>query len=82
MKFKFALQKVSGINPNIQILNTDLAISSLNLPYTDLSAISKSSIGVKRMKPLFSRPSDQNFIINGHFMYGMGASDFPTIGTV
>lgn len=33
------------------------------------------------MKPLFSRPSDKNFIINGHYMYGMGASDLPQIGT-
>jgi len=33
------------------------------------------------MKPLFSYPSDTLFSINGRYMFDMGASDRPQIGT-
>lgn len=54
---------------------------SLNQPFTNLSSISSSAIAVKRMRPLLSLPRDGKFVINGHYMFDMGASDNPKIGT-
>jgi hypothetical protein len=34
------------------------------------------------MRPLLSLPRDEKFVINGHYMFDMGASDNPKIGTI
>jgi hypothetical protein len=44
--------------------------------------IKESQIVLKRMRPLLSLPRDMRFVINGHYMYDMGASDNPQIGTI
>lgn len=36
---------------------------------------------MKRHRPLFSLPFDQKFMIGAHYMFEMGASDSPQIGT-
>ena len=53
-----------------------------NIKFYDLSKVSLSSIALSRMRPLISRPFDQRFVINGHYMFDMGASENPQIGTI
>lgn len=53
----------------------------LNVPFYNLANIPKSQVAVNRMRPLLSRPSDTRFLINGHYMYDMGETDNPQIGT-
>lgn len=78
IKQKFVLDDIPTENKYNDPIETD----PLPLPFTDLSIIPKQSIAVNRMRALFSRPAEKNFVINGHYMFDMGASDLPQIGTV
>lgn len=55
---------------------------ALDVPFTDLSLIPEEKIAVRRMRPLFSLPRDMRFMIGAHYMFEMGATDLPKIGTV
>jgi hypothetical protein len=59
-----------------------VSTKAINVPFYNLSTISKSKIAVNRMRPLLSRPSDTRFVINGHYMFNMGQTENPKIGTV
>lgn len=75
VKYRFQLVKVPDAP------RTTTLPMSLKQPFTNLSLVSSSAIAVKRMRPLLSLPRDGKFVINGHYMFDMGASDNPKIGT-
>lgn len=76
VKYKFKL-----INSYDSYRDVQIPTGSIN-PYTDLSKVKTNKIVLKRMRPLLSLPRDEKFVINGHYMFDMGASENPKIGTV
>jgi len=54
----------------------------LNNSFTDLSLVPPTKIVMKRMRPITSRPLDGKFLLNGHYMFDMGATDYAQIGTI
>jgi FtsP/CotA-like multicopper oxidase with cupredoxin domain len=78
VKYRFQLNQVVAPNKYADPVKT----LPLPVPFTDLTTIPKSQIVANRMRPLLSRPSDQKFVINGHYMFNMGETDNPKIGTV
>lgn len=55
---------------------------TLNIAFTNLSTIPDEQIAVKRHRPLFSLPRDGRFMIGAHYMFEMGKTDRPKIGTI
>ena len=79
IKSKFLLKNFMDMSE--KFINATQALAKINSNYENLSLIVDKDIAVRRMKPLFSRPSDKKFIINGHYKFMKGASDNPDIGT-
>ena len=78
IKYRFGLNQLSTANKYADPIQT----KPIPVPFYNLSTYTKSQIAVNRMRPLLSRPSDMTFLINGHYMYDMGETDNPKIGTV
>lgn len=77
IKLKFSLNQIKTQNK----YKDPTATQPLPLPFYNLSTMPKSQIAVNRMRALFSRPSDERFVINGHYMFNMGQTENPKIGT-
>lgn len=78
IKYKFKLTRYSEPSSNVLITLP----AGIDTPYRNLSLMDSKKVILKRMRPLLSLPRDENFVINGHYMFDMGASGNPQIGTV
>lgn len=78
IKYRFALNQLSTANKYADPIKT----KPIPVSFYNLSTYTKSQVDVNRMRPLLSRPSDMTFLINGHYMYDMGETDNPKIGTI
>ncbi len=77
IKAKYQLSSQTGRNKYADPQNTPY----INVPFKDLSLYKKNQVIGNRMQVLLNWPREQRFLINGHYMFGMGSTDRPQIGT-
>lgn len=77
IKYKF---KIS--NTTVSTVRSPKDFTSINVPFTNLSALTQDKITMTRHRALIDFPQDGIFNIGPHYMFGMGASENSKIGTI